>query len=414
MRAAMAKIEVTPDRNLDLAGFRMREQPMTGVLDPLFVRVLAVEDDEGRRAAIAVADSLAAPEAVVETIRAQAQSRFGLEPDCVHLACTHTHSAPCLVALRDGGDPDPSYVESFIARAVEGIAAALDALRPARFAVSRAEVELACDRRKPFVRRPRPPELDLEALTLWLYEDDPSRPFAALVNYACHAVIMRDRRASADWPGAACAALDAISGAGFTAVVMPGAGANLNPPKWGDPLLLDTMGQALAQAVAAAPRRPVPEDGPITPRTARYRLRWRMPDAAELEKDVRELQQAGPSTPPWRMTCLRWARDRLEELRAGRLPVHSDVTLHALAVGAVRFAFLPFETFTETGRAIKAAAPGRVFVAACANGIFGYLPIRTACDEGGYEVDEAHRFYDGLAPAPGSAEEITAAFRALL
>ena len=101
-------------------------------------------------------------------------------------------------------------------------------------------------------------------------------------------------------------------------------------------------------------------------------------------------------------------------MRRGTLASWRDIELNVLAVGPVRFALTPFETFTETGRALRAADPGRVFVASCADGILGYLPIRSAYDEGGYEVTSAHKFYDSFVPAPGSAEEIVQVMRGLL
>ena len=414
MRAGVAKADVTPQEPVDLAGFYARVQPMAGVLDPLHVRCVAFEDAAGAQAVLAVADSLAAPDAVLQRIRQACRERLALEPANVHLACTHTHSAPCLIQLRDAGDVDPNYVDLFVERTVACAEEALRNLRPARMAVSRCEVDLAVDRRQGRDKLTRPPQLDPEVLTLCLYEDDPSRPFAALVNCGCHAVIMRDRRVSADWPGAACQALEAIQGEGFDAVVLVGASGNLNPTECGEPPMLEAMGRALGEAVVRAPRAPIDETGPVTTRSAPYRLRFLAPDPAELEADARELADGATDADGWHTSCLRWARDRLADMRAGELQEQADLTLHVLAVGDMRFAFAPFEVFSETGRAVKAAAPGRVLMANCGDGIHGYLPIRSAYGEGGYEVSVAPKFYDSMPPAAGSAEEIAGLLASLV
>ena len=417
MQTGIGKVDITPGHNVDLGGFRIREQPMTGVLDRLFVRTVAFEDQAGSRAIIAVADSLGVVDETAQAIRAEAHSRFGLNASSVHLAATHTHSAPCMVALRDCGDIDPSYAQHFIDGTLESIEAALDHLRPVHFAVSRSAIELARDRRLDGKRHnpiARLPQLDPEALTLWIYEQDVSRPFAALVNYACHAVVMSGRMVSADWPGATCSALEGMCDSDFTAVVMPGGSANLNPIYRGEVPFLAKMGNALADSVSQAPREPISAEGPVMNRSTPYRLEFCAPKEEELEVDVEALAQASLLTPGARESCLKWAKDRLEELRSGRLPLHLGVTLNVLHVGELRFAFLPFEIFSETARSIKAAAPGRIFVASCADGIIGYLPIESAYKEGGMEVTIAHRFYDRLLIRPGSAEEVTEIIRSLL
>ena len=69
---------------------------------------------------------------------------------------------------------------------------------------------------------------------------------------------------------------------------------------------------------------------------------------------------------------------------------------------------LPGEAFVETGLALKEA--GASFVVGYANGWVGYLPIRRAYGQGGYEVDVG----PWSRVAPGSAERLEAAGRALL
>jgi hypothetical protein len=188
----------------------------------------------------------------------------------------------------------------------------------------------------------------------------------------------------------------------------------LNPIERGAPEQAERMGQAVARAALGAPREPLVQDEPVRGLSVVHRMAFQMPVETDLEADVRALDEGGPDIPPARMTCLKWARDRLADLRAGRLAPRLDLTLAVLAVGEVRFAFVPFETFTETGRAIRSAAPGRVLVASCADGIYGYLPIASAYAEGGYEVETAHRFYDVLAPAPGAAEALADVVRGMV
>jgi len=413
MRVGFGKVDVTPKHNVDLAGFRLRQQPMTGVLDPLFVRTIAFEDEAGHRAILAEADNLGAPFELLKTVRKAVSERCGVIEADIHMAATHTHSAPCLVPLRDGGDPDPEYVRSFVDAVAESAGSALSGLRPARFGLSRFRVDLARDRRMSHGKPRRGPQLDTEALALWVYEKDPAEPFGAIINYGCHAVVMRDRRVSADWPGATCKALEEHFGSDFLPVVIPGGGANLNPMQCGEAAHLSVMGEALAKGAVGSPVEEVAADGAVETRSAGYRMRFRIPREEELFAYIEQLESR-EDLPDWESTCLKWAVEKLDALREGILPRHVDIVLNVLAVAGLRFVLLPFETFSETARAIRSVDPGRVFVASCADGILGYLPIDSAYDEGGYEVEEAPKFYDSFPPARGSAEEVVKAIRWLL
>ena len=414
MLAGVSRVDITPRYPVDLAGFSGRKQPMTGVLDPLFVRTVAFADDK-QRGVIAVADNLGVPHDCLDPIRGEAQARFSVDPETVHVVATHTHSAPCLVRLRGCGEIDAGYRRFFIEKTVESVGAALENLRPARMALSEGTCDLCEDRRAVEYQLDRPEQTDPEVLTLWLYEEEPAKPFAAMVNYACHGVVMSDRLVSADWPGAVCGALGRSMGPGFTAIAMPGAGGNVNPRERGEPRLLDKMGEALARCVLESDRVSVNSEGPIETRSASYILRGRLPTRAELiaERDalMRELVAGKGDI---RQPILEWTRDRLAELENGTLRKSLDISLNVLAIGPIRFAFFPFEAFTETALALKRSAPGRVFVAGCADGIFGYLPIESAYAEGGYEVELAYKLYDGLQLQPGTAEEIAAVMRLLL
>ena len=71
-----------------------------------------------------------------------------------------------------------------------------------------------------------------------------------------------------------------------------------------------------------------------------------------------------------------------------------DVTLSALGLGELGIVTLPGEAFCAQGTEIRAKSPfGSTMVAAYSNGNMGYLPTRDAYPYGGYEVDDAWRYY---------------------
>jgi neutral ceramidase len=97
---------------------------------------------------------------------------------------------------------------------------------------------------------------------------------------------------------------------------------------------------------------------------------------------------------------------------------HWRAPVGVLDWGGVRIVTLPGEPFSQTGLDIRAAVgrtPADVtIVAGYTDGSPGYLP---SCEEyafGGYEVDEAHRYYGMRGPfAQGSAERLAEAATAL-
>ena len=63
------------------------------------------------------------------------------------------------------------------------------------------------------------------------------------------------------------------------------------------------------------------------------------------------------------------------------------------------FVFLPGEIFTETSIQIKEKSPFRfTMVIGYSNGSVGYIPPKSAYKYGGYEVEDAYKFYHHPAP----------------
>ncbi len=101
-----------------------------------------------------------------------------------------------------------------------------------------------------------------------------------------------------------------------------------------------------------------------------------------------------------------WARDT-----AALKPEPLAARVTVLDWGGVPIVALPGEIFAETALTIRAAlgVEKPAFVIGFADDNPGYIPPAGEFRFGGYEVDEAHRYY-GLAAtfAPGSAEALSA------
>jgi len=80
--------------------------------------------------------------------------------------------------------------------------------------------------------------------------------------------------------------------------------------------------------------------------------------------------------------------------------------MQAIVMDDIAFLGLPGEVFVEIAMNIIAASPFRhTFVIGYANRSVGYLPTRQAFEEGGYEIETAHRWY-GFPPFTPHIQEI--------
>jgi hypothetical protein len=122
----------------------------------------------------------------------------------------------------------------------------------------------------------------------------------------------------------------------------------------------------------------------------------------QLAEQWQSLGQDNPIVPIW----VNWA----ENLMGKNLdPLPARCT--AFNWCGVQLLAMPGEIFARTAldirQTLSSSAP--LFILAYADDNPGYIPHQSAYREGGYEVDEAHRFYGlGATFAPGSAERLAA------
>lgn len=98
LKAGWASADLTPERPVILAG-QFHARVSEGVMDPIAATVLALERDPaggpGSQAVMVSCDLAVIPESLRDAVRAECRKRLpDLDPLCVFLNATHTHSAP--------------------------------------------------------------------------------------------------------------------------------------------------------------------------------------------------------------------------------------------------------------------------------------------------------------------------------
>src|SRR5690348_8787938 len=200
VRVGWAKREITPARGYGMSGYVARHGASIGVLDPLYVRVLLLEQD-ATRAAIVLADVLLISSRWADRLRRKISSSLHLAPEFVILAATHTHSGPILdmhpfnFAAR-GREPHlRQYSEKLEEAILAAVRDAQSQLRPATVGFAKIEIEgIASDRN----RRGSSPQQ-----SLFIFRFDAIDEAALFAVFGCHPTVLGadNRKFSGDLHG---------------------------------------------------------------------------------------------------------------------------------------------------------------------------------------------------------------------
>ena len=217
-------------------------------------------------------------------------------------------------------------------------------------------------------------------------------PIALLANYSLHYVGgIPAGQVSADYFGEFARIIASRLGAGadFVAILSNGTSGNINNLDFSKPRdrkepfeQVRHVASELADVVTAAYEKIEHITGAeVAMEQSELSLARRKPSPSLLNRSRRLLE-----VPPDSVT----ARQVIYAQRAVALhdgPENVSVILQAIRIGEVGIATLPFETFVETGLAIKNQSPLRPsFVIELANGAEKYLPTPEHHDLGGYET----------------------------
>jgi|GEM_PF-193843 len=405
-KAAAARVVITPEEPMFLAGFGDRVVPATGTAQDLFAKALAIEDSDGHRFVVVTLDLVDVPKALRVSAAEHAAKRHSLPPDSLLLNCSHTHCGP---ELRYGDDelaelaPERAarcrrYTQFLHERVVGIVDEALHSLAPARLSYGRARCGFAMNRRlksdlpdgDPYLNRPNPdgavdhdvPVLSVERLDGTLA--------AVAFGYACHNTSLRLLQYHGDYAGHAQAMIESAH-PGATALFVMGCGGDQNAyPRFRDEYA-EQHGRALATAVEAALEATrLPLVGPLraaygeVPLDYAYqptaeRLRARMETGAEYPANYRDVQLA-------------WDRRRLRELERGTPAKSYPCPVQVVRFGdALTLVAIGGETVVDYALRLKRelGGPANVWVAGYSNDVFAYLRSQRVLLEGGYEAERA-------------------------
>ncbi len=414
-KAGVAKAVITPQTPLWMAGYGGRTAPAEGKFHDLWIRVLAVEAENGHRGIILSSDTLGIPQTIYEDVVARSKERFQLDRSQLMLHASHTHCGPVLrQALPDIyplDDAQRKSVEEYsgwlTTTIVSTIEAALRDLQPAELSHGIGQADFAVNRRTN--REPDVPQLR-EADRL-LGPVDHSVPvlavkradgqLAALVfGYACHNTTLSFQQWCGDYAGFAQYNLEA-SYPGVVAMFAMGCGADQNPLPRRTVELCQNYGRRLSEAVDA-----VLAGGMETL-------------APQLETAVELIPLTyAPLPAPERMQAMikgsgytqRWASRIQQRVDSGEaLPKTYPYPVQAWRLGTdLIWITLGGEVVVDYSLRLKATHGGKMWVSSYVNDVMAYIPSERVLLEGGYEGQSSMYVYGHPAErwAPGLENQI--------
>ena len=396
--------DMTPRAGIPLVGFANRDVS-TGVHDAILATAL-VASSGAERAAIVDCDLLYVMEESTARIRAEVQKRTGIPGGNVAIACTHTHYGPdtCWNVEHPLCRDYLGRMEKAVADAVAGAAGAM---RPVRMGVGWGSSDIGINRRERgengHIRLGRNPSGPIDRSVGVCRMDGPDgAPVAAIVNFATHPVTLssRWRELSADYPGVVRRIVRQLTGA--PCLFLQGACGNINPVRMeADFEAPRSLGTRLGCEAVRVWETVAPEEagGVAVARSLEQLPRYRFGTRERAERRVRELEEllarqrsdgSLEGLVGWTVRRLERARLSVRAWRGEEEAARVAAELWAARIGLLHIATAPAEVFTELGLRVKSSGPrGRTFFASNANGAVGYVPVREAYGDGGYEVDDA-------------------------
>ena len=378
-RAAVVKVDITPDTPQMLLGYAARKS--TGVLDRIHHRILALDDGTTQFFIVSSEFCVISP-AEYDKVAAVLAREHGIKPEHFWWTLTHTHSAPemgpaglpaVFMAERYEHKPDPAYTAIAEQKLIEGILEARRQLAPARLGVGWGHAQANINRRA---------RNAAGKTTLGMNPDGPTdrkigvlridhvdgRPLALVANYAIHGTVLgaQNLQISGDAPGVVAEYVEKKSGAPL--LFINGAAGNLAPIYSVYPNAraghLDEFEVLLGDKIVAAA-------GAITAATTEVALRA---GSTVLET---------PRKPglAWTEELSRYIRTTDTGAEVVRLPVGFLRINRDIAIWSA-----PLELFCEISNEIRARSPfPYTFYYGYTNGWLGYLPTEAEIPFGGYE-----------------------------
>lgn len=440
MKVGYGRKDITPSPGIPLGGYGNTEKRLSNnVLDPLYVTCIAFEDETGTRALVFTEDLVHGGSTMNTEIRPAVSKATGIPMDFIHMSATHTHAGPDVRAGRESGVPAmQGYMDFYCEQMVKAAEEALEDLKPASLQTASVDTKglnfvrvylmedgtyagpNSGNLRQPAVAH----EADADTLLQMAKITRDGCKDILLCNFGVHQTNTGEQwrgDVSADCAGALRAELERemdclvayFTGACGDVTPLSIIEGEMAVPK-GDHL---AHGKVLAgYAMEAAKNWKDASFGIIRSAacTREYPVNHTTDHMVPQAQEIHELFLASPDRQP----INKLAREKYGMssvyhagaiLKRAKLPESLPVTISAISVGDLAFAFAPYEMYATNGIEIRTGSPYAMtmVLTSADEGLDGYMPTKLAFSHGGYASDTC-KFM------PGIGEELVGEFLDML
>ena len=406
-KAGVAKLKITPQENVWLAGYAARDRAAEGTSMDLWAKAILLEDASGQQVICVTTDMIGFQKGMSDRIREQLNTRFGWSKAQIILNASHTHSGPVIADpgtfsyfhdnynnSKDELDKVARYTQWFEKQIIELVIQAVQSLEPVSLSAANGIARVQVNRRNN-------PENELTPLTELKGPNDYSVPVLKVTNqsgaikaiifgYACHPTTLDDYLWSGDFPGYAQIILEKLY-PDATALFFQGAGADMNPIPRRSHSLVKQYGIALAASVERTLSEEMQALSPSL--TTAYKEILLPFGSHPTEKELNEIIRTQTDYQK------RWAEEMLAKIKTGQpLMKTYPYPIQLWNLGGWPLFSMGGELTIGYAIGLKERYGQNVFVMGYSNDVMAYIPTKTVLEEGGYEGATA-MMADGL-PAP--------------
>lgn len=239
-KAAVSKIDITPDNPQQLLGYQARKS--TGIHDRIYHRAVVLDDGETRFVLVSSDICVISP-TEYDVVAARLQEELDVPPEHFWWSLTHTHSAPELgppglpeafMGERYTHQYDKEYTAETEQKLVDAVAEAIHNLEPAQLSVgwghSNANINRRARNGEGHTFLGLNPDLPVDRRIGMLRIERPDHsPVAIIANYAMHGTVIGGQCTliSGDAPGIVADYVEKETGA--TMLFINGAAGNIAP-----------------------------------------------------------------------------------------------------------------------------------------------------------------------------------------
>jgi neutral ceramidase len=403
-KAGAAKINITPDHNMWMAGYAARTKPAEGKMTDLWAKALVLEDATGKRVVLVTLDLVGIERGLSAPLAEKLAKKYQLDRSQIALNCSHTHSGPVVARnlrpMHEYSLEKPQqelihkYADQLEDKVIEVVGQAIGKLAPVTIQWGSGKTDVAVNRRNnkadevPKLRETGmlkgPSDHDVPVLAVKAAD---GKLLAVACGYACHATVLDGYEWSGDYPGFFQIEFEQAH-PGAVALFWAGCGADQNPLPRRKRELAEAYGKQLAAEVERVLAKPMtPITGSLAAAYAEIPLAFStLPTKDELTVQTKDTNK---------YIAMR-AKMLLEDIDGGKplSPTYPYPVQRWQLGNGPSWYFLGGEVVVDFAIRIKAEQQGpKTWVAGYTNDVMAYIPSRRVLTEGGYEGGGAMVYY---------------------